>query len=333
MTNCQSNADGTLSDDEFRWLTMRADGGFGMTMTCAAHVQAVGQGFPGQLGVFSDDHLPGLKRLAARIKQAGSASAVQLHHAGCQAPRDLVAEVVAPSDHAETGARELTEAEVEVLIADFVTAAIRCERAGFDGVELHGAHAYILCEFLSTAFNRRTDKYGGSLENRARPLEQIITGIRGQCNSNFQLGVRLSVERFGLQLEESIELATRLLADSRLDYVDLSLWDVEKEPEEEAWRGKSLRSYFIDLPRNGVKLGVAGKIGSAQLVGRLLNEGIDFVSIGKAAILDHDFARQVINNPGAVQRSLPVTKQHLEAQGLGPKFVEYMAKWPGFVSE
>jgi 2,4-dienoyl-CoA reductase-like NADH-dependent reductase (Old Yellow Enzyme family) len=80
LTNQQSNADGTLSDDEERWLTMRAAGGFGMTMTCASHVDPIGQGFPGQLGCFSDDHLPGLTRLAAGIRAQGSVAIVQLHH-------------------------------------------------------------------------------------------------------------------------------------------------------------------------------------------------------------------------------------------------------------
>ena len=85
-TNSQSLPDGRLSDDEFNWLTYRATGGFGLVMTCAAHVQAVGQGFPGQLGVFSDAHLPGLTRLANAIRREGAVSSVQLHHAGIRSP-------------------------------------------------------------------------------------------------------------------------------------------------------------------------------------------------------------------------------------------------------
>ena len=90
LTNLQSHVDGTLSDDEYHWLTQRAVGGFGATMTCAAHVQAVGQGFPGQLGIFSDVHLSGLTRLAAGIKAANSVAIVQLHHAGMRSPKDLI---------------------------------------------------------------------------------------------------------------------------------------------------------------------------------------------------------------------------------------------------
>ena len=212
LTNLQSHADGTLSDDEFRWLTYRAQGGFGLTMTCAAHVQAVGQGFPGQLGVFSDAHLPGLTRLASAIRAAGSLSSVQLHHAGMRSPTDLVGQPVAPSDDAETGARALSTAEVEQLIEDFITAAVRAQTAGFDGVEIHGAHGYILAQFLSPETNRRTDRFGGSLENRMAPILEIIAGIRARCRPDFQLGLRLSPERFGLVLGEMIEVSINIMA-------------------------------------------------------------------------------------------------------------------------
>ena len=150
LTNTQSHPDGRLSDEEFHWLTLRAAGGFGLVMTCAAHVQRIGQGFPGQLGVFSDDHLPGLTRLATEIKARGAVSSVQLHHAGLRSPEALIGErPVGPSEDAETNTRALSTGEVEALTDDFVAAAVRAERAGFDGVELHGAHGYILCAFLS----------------------------------------------------------------------------------------------------------------------------------------------------------------------------------------
>src|SRR5271155_4778780 len=201
LTNSQSHADGTISDDEFNWLTYRATGGFGLVMTCAAHVQAAGQGFPGQLGVFSDDHLPGLTRLAAEIKAQGAVSSVQLHHAGLRSPEALIGErPVGPSPDAETNTRELSTEEVEQLTEDFIAAAVRSEKAGFDGVELHGAHGYILCAFLSPDTNRRTDRYGGSPENRARIIFDIIKGVRERTRPDFQLGLRISPERFGLKV-------------------------------------------------------------------------------------------------------------------------------------
>src|SRR3954471_20446655 len=109
LTNQQSHVDGRLSEEEFHWLTMRAKGGFGLTMTCAAHVQRVGQGFPGQMGIFGDEHLAGLTRLAAAIKAENSVAVAQLHHAGMRSPADLIGEAPhCPSDNDEFKARGLT---------------------------------------------------------------------------------------------------------------------------------------------------------------------------------------------------------------------------------
>lgn len=332
LTNLQSHPDGTLSDDEFTWLTYRAEGGFGLTMTCAAHVQAVGQGFPGQLGVFGDQHLPGLTRLAAAIKSFGSLASLQLHHAGMRSPKELIGQApVCPSDDEETGSRALTLAEVEQLREDFINAALRAEQAGFDGAEIHSAHGYILCQFLSPTINRREDRYGGSPENRARIVREIVDGIRSRCRRDFHLGIRLSPERFGVELGEIRDLAQALMTEGKVDYIDMSLWDVTKEPVEEAFQGRTLMSYFTELDRGHVRLGVAGKIMSAQTARDCLAAGADYVLIGRAAILHHDFPQRVAADPDFVSAALPVTREHLAAERLSPTFIEYMNSWKGFV--
>lgn len=331
LTNQQSHADGRLSDEEFHWLTMRAQGGFGLTMTAAAHVQAAGQGFPGQVGIFSDDHLEGLTRLATALRAAGSLSAVQLHHAGNRSPKELVGTPLCPSDHAETGARGLTLPEVEQLRDDFIAAAKRAEKAGFDGIEVHGAHGYILAEFLSAEINRRDDRYGGTVENRSRIIFEIIDGIRATCRPDFQIGLRLSPERFGLKLAEIRDVAAEALRQEKIDYLDMSLWDVAKEPVEEEHQGRTLMRYFTDLPRGNVRLGVAGKIMSAKAAVEVLEAGCDFALIGRAAILRHDFPERIRRDAAYVSPSLPVTAQHLRDEGLSTSFVDYMKGWPGFV--
>lgn len=333
MTNQQSHPDGRLSDDEYNWLTKRAVGGFGLVMTCAAHVQPVGQGFPGQLGIFGDQHLEGLTRLAEGIKAGGALSSVQLHHAGYRAPKDLVGTPVCPSDNEETGARGLTLAEVEALRDAFIAAAVRADKAGFDGVEVHGAHGYVLAEFLSPEVNQRTDRYGGNSENRARLLFEIIEGIRAACRADFQVGLRLSPERYAQSLQEIISVTREVLAQGAIDYLDLSLWDVTKQPVEEAYKGRTLLSYFTELPRGNVRLGAAGKIMSGRAAAAVIDAGCDFVSIGRAGILCHDFPQRVQEDANYDSPPLPVSAEYLQDQGLGEAFIAYMHSWPGFVSE
>ena len=323
LTNQQSHADGRLSDDEFKWLTKRAEGGFGLTMTCAAHVQAVGQGFPGQLGVFGDQHLEGLTRLASTIKGHGSVAALQMHHAGNRSPAALVGQAVCPSDDPETGARGLSTGEVEQLVEDFVAAAVRSEQAGFDGVEIHGAHGYILAQFLSAEVNRREDRYGGSVENRSRIIHEIIDGVRARCGADFQLGLRLSPERFGLKLAEILEVAQTVLSGGKIDYLDMSLWDVFKEPVEEEFKGRSLMSYFTALDRGQARLGVAGKVTSSAIAAQMLDLGADYVLIGRAAILHYDFPR-LARDPAFTQVPIPVSAEYMAAQAVSPSFVEYL---------
>ncbi len=334
LTNLQSNDDGTLSDDEFRWLTLRSHGGFGSVMTCAAHVQAVGQGFPGQLGIFGDQHLEGLTRLAKEIRDNGSVALAQLHHAGMRSPKELVGETpVCPSANEETGARALTLEETEALVEDFIAAAVRAERAGFDGVEIHGAHGYIVCQYLSAEINQRDDQYGGSLENRSRLLFDVIDGVRARCRPDFIVGVRLSAERFGITLADSVSVAKRLCDEGKIDFLDMSLWDVFKDPAEEEYAGTKLLSHFTEFDRGDVKLGVAGKIMSGADVRACLDAGVDFVLLGRAGILHHDFPKRLEADADFESVKVPVSADHLRQEGLGEKFIGYMSSWPGFVGE
>ena len=334
LTNQQSHADGTLSDDEHRWLTMRALGGFGLTMTCAASVQAVGVGFTGQLGIHDDAHVAGLTRLACDIKMAGSVAIVQLHHAGNRSPREIIGtDPVCPSHDAETGAREMTNAEVHEMIGAFVAAAKRARDAGFDGVELHGAHGYLLCQFLSSDLNKRTDEFGGSLDNRSRPLFAIIEGIRRECGGDFHVGVRLSPERFGMRIDEIREVYSRLVATGQVDMIDMSLWDCAKNAIEDEWSHRRLIDVFAELDRGGVRLAVAGKLYTAAAVRDALAAGADIAVVGRAAITNHDFPRRMHDDPDFAMRQLPVPAQTLRDEGLSDTFIGYMRNWKGFVTD
>ena len=332
LTNCQSAPDGVLSDDEFHWLTMRGEGGFGAVSTCASHVTEQGIGFPGQLGCWDDRHLDGLKRLAEKLNSDGAHSIVQLHHAGMRTPHDLISGAPeCPSDNEKFGAKGLSLDEVERLKDDFVAGAKRAVAAGFHGVELHGAHGYILCQFLSSSINHRDDEYGGSAENRSRILFDLVDRIRDECPADFSLGVRLSPERFGMKLLEVVDIAQRLCSDDKIDYLDLSLWDAFKKPAEDMPDDKLLMDYFTELDRGNVMMGGAGQIYSAPDAQRALDAGLDFVIIGRGAILHHDFPRRAEADPQFKVVDLPVTAAYLANEGLSPTFIKYMSGWEGFV--
>ncbi len=332
LTNKQSHADGTLSDDERHWLVARARGGFGLTMTCAAYVAPEGKAWDGQLGVSDDRHLPGLARLADDLRAAGSVSSVQLHHGGLRADAAVSGvPTVAPWSDEAKGARALTTAEVHAAVDAFVAAAGRAERAGFDGVEVHGAHGYLVGQFLDGRHNHRDDGYGGSADDRSRFLHEILEGVRQTTGPDFQVGLRLSPERFGIDLDEATTLAAAVMAGGHLDYLDLSLWDARKPPHG-GDDGELLVDRFAALPRHGVRLGYAGKVLSAADVAWCLEHAADFVSIGTGAIIHHDFAQRVVADVAFVSTPQPVTRAHLEAEHVGSRFIDYLAtNWDDFV--
>lgn len=334
LTNTQSHEDGKLSDVEFNWLSMRAKGQFALVMTCATYVHPLGKGFPGQLGIFSDDHIDGHQKLAANIQSYGGLALTQLHHAGMRSPAELIGQTpLCPSDNPRSGARAMSLAEVKQLRDDFIQAAVRAQKSGYDGVEIHGAHGYILCQFLSSKINHRTDEYGGSLNNRSRIIFEIIDGIRESCGPNFLLGIRLSPERFGMDVLEVKSVCQQLIEGGKIDFLDISLWDVFKMPEVEAYQDQSLLGHFTSLDRQGVKLTVAGNIRSGDAVRRALAAGIDFVTIGRGAILHHDFPSKVMDDPDFVPTPLPVSKDYLRKEGLGEAFIQYMKRWPDFIEK
>ncbi len=328
LTNTQSPDAGLLSDDELRWLTMRAEGGFGLTMTCAASVQEEGVGFPGQLGFHDDRHIPRLTLLAAEIKRRGSLSIAQLHHGGLRSMKNPKA----PSADEKLKAQAMSLEEIQRSRDCFIAAARRAEAAGFDGVELHGAHGYLICSFLSPELNRREDAYGGDAERRARFLFEIVDGIRAGTKPGFTLGVRLSPERWGLDVLEIRDVAARLLREKKIDFLDMSLWDFRKEPEDEALKGRTLASYFTELPRGDIPVGAAGKIMSAEDARDVLDMGFDFPVIGRAAILHHDFPSRAIADPAFTSRPIPASVETRAAEGISPTFIAYLrAFFPALV--
>ncbi|MFS3130400.1 NADH:flavin oxidoreductase [Nocardioides sp. Bht2] len=325
LTNLQSNSDGTLTDDEHTWLHTRALGGFGRVETAAAYVDRVGRAWEGQLGVADSAQLPGLARLAAALRDAGAVSSVQLHHGGLRGNAAANQGTnLAPWDDPAKSARAMTTDEVEEAITRFVDGARLAEEAGFDGASLHAAHGYLHGQFLDPRHNHRTDRFGGSLENRIAPIIETLQGIRAATGPDFQLGIRLTPEGYGIPLDEARQHLTIVLETGLVDYVDLSLWDVRMKPRKEGG-DRRLIDHFMDVPRGTTRVGVTGKVDSAAEAQWCLAQGADFVGVGIGAILHHDFAAQALNDDSFAIRDRPVTREDLRAEHLGERFIDYLA--------
>jgi 2,4-dienoyl-CoA reductase-like NADH-dependent reductase (Old Yellow Enzyme family) len=331
LTNMQSEPDGSLGHAELRWLTSRAAGGFGVVTTCASHVARDGQGWPGELGVYDDALLPGLSTLSAALHEQGAVAIVQLFHGGLRADRALIGTTPWSASDVD-GARAATDQDITRVIGQFADAAERARVAGFDGVEIHGAHGYLFTQFLSATQNRRVDAWGGPLEHRARLLRETLRAVRARVGPQFTVGVRLSPEDYGnargLDLDESVQTA-RWLADDGADYIHLSLWhalaNTAKRPEMHA----------IPLFRSALSPDVcvlaAGAIWTREEAEQVLAKGADAVVLGRSAIVNAEWPLRAVD-PAWQPRRPPMTIDELLANGLSPAFAEYMRRFPNFVT-
>jgi 2,4-dienoyl-CoA reductase-like NADH-dependent reductase (Old Yellow Enzyme family) len=337
MTNSQSNADGSLSDNEYNWLIKRAEGGFGMIITCASHVALDGQGWEGEMGIYDDKLLPGLKRLADGIHKNGALGIVQIFHGGSRSPEKVTGMVPwssvaftipgTPPKQVRAGNKE----DIERAIEDFINAAVRANKAGFDGVELHGAHGYLLHQFLSTD-NNRTDEWGGSFENRIRLTRTVLQGIRKRVPRDFIVGVRLSPEDRGafkgIDFDEGLETAKLIVADGA-DYIHISNWEALKAPEKYKDKRKSITQYYREaLP--GVTLMVAGEIWTAKEAQTCLEQGANLIAIGRCGIGNPDWPKH-ISATNYEPLCPPFSAEHLKSVAVSPIFVDYLRRWQNFV--
>ena len=337
MTNQQSHPDGSLSDDELTWLMRRAEGGFGVLETCAAHVAMDGKAWEGELGIFDDGLLPGLTRLASAIAKTGATGLVQLFHGGRRADPKLNGgrtwSASATTEEGTPQPAEGTVAEIEAAIGQFRDAAVRAERAGFHGIELHGAHGYLLAQFLSATQNQRTDAWGGSFENRARMLRETMRAVRAATKKSFIVGVRISPEDFGqskgLDLDESLQLAT-WLCDDGADFIHASLWkafrNTTKRPAEHP-----IPLFRAAIPRE-VPLIVAGAIWTRAEGESLLAMGADAVALGRSAIANPEWPLRIADATWQPKLA-PLTSAELIERGLSPAFAGYLRAFRGLVAE
>lgn len=334
MTNKQSHPDGTLSDEEMRFLIRRAKGGFGLITTAASHVQESGQGWEGEFGVWGDHHLPGLSSLATQLNQHNSKSFVQIFHGGMRAPSSITGQQ--PSSASENFisvnqgySKAMEEHEIEDTISCFINAAKRCEDAGFHGIELHGAHGYLIAQFLGSNTNRRTDQFGGDVEQRCTFLLRIIRGIREVVSNEFAIMVRLSPvsDEIGITLEDTKQVI-ELLIKEKIDALHISCWDVFEKQHNGQTMTKELCSIYSEF----IPIVSTGSVWSAEDAQFVLDQGAQAVGVARVALPYPDWASKVTDmayNP----KGPPFRPQELQSADLSPTFVEYMRRWRGFVTD
>jgi 2,4-dienoyl-CoA reductase-like NADH-dependent reductase (Old Yellow Enzyme family) len=329
MTNLQSHEDGTLGDDELKWLVSRARGGFGIVSTCAAYVSDEGKAWRGQLGVAHDHHVNGLSRLADALHGHGVCALVQLHHAGAKA-------TLAPGKRLSTvdadGVRGATTGDLQRVVEDYVSASLRAVEAGFDGVEIHGANGYIFTQFLAPADNPRTDAYGGDLAGRARLIREAMRAVRAAVPQDFVVGVRISpvdlwTER-GLRLADSLQVG-KWLAEDGADFIHLSLGDAHAPPPNEDTDVPVARAFREALPAD-VPVMAAGNIWNSYGLAAALGAGVDLPAIGRAAIGNPDWAARVLDADWELSAP-PWTFEQLDAATIGDAFKQYLTKFSGLV--
>lgn len=309
---CQySSNDGFANDWHLVHLGTRAVGGAGLIIAEATAVAPEGRISPGDLGLWNDEHIPGLRKITDFIHSQGSVAGIQLAHAGrkasCALPREggkqlalnsggwnTVAPSALPFSPGERAPEMLGKAAIMQLITDFGEAAVRALKAGFDVIEIHSAHGYLLQEFLSPISNHRTDQYGGSFENRTRLLLQVTEVVRSVWSKEKPLFVRISSTDWtegGWTLEESIGLAY-LLKNAGVDLIDCSSGGNVFNAKIPTAPGYQV-PFAGALRKTGVMTGAVGLITSSEQAEEILREEkADLILMGRELLRNPYFPLQ-----------------------------------------
>lgn len=304
---CRLNTmDGSPTQQMIDYYEARARGGVGMIIVENTYIDDLAsRSSLSSSGLCSDHQISGKALLADAITFHGALAVIQLSHGGRQANaratgRECVAPSPVPCKVTQRMPRELTVEEVEKIIGNFADAAVRAKKAGFDGVEIHGAHGYLLAEFLSPYTNKRKDAYGGSFENRARMPKEVIRRVREKVGRDFIVGYRISVDEYlgseGIQPQDACRFAAEVQDD--IDYINCSAGNYETSPftiTNSTYQPKGKLIPLAAEMKNHVSIPVIA-VGSldAQLGEQVLKNGdADLVAFGRQLIVDPEFANKI----------------------------------------
>ena len=302
MATGYGNADNTVSERLLAYLERRAQGGTGLIITEVCAVDPRGKGFPNEIGVWNDDFIGALSRIPAALHRHGAKAALQLHHAGRETFEAVLgkkpeAPSAIPSAVLGQPCEAMSLERITEIVRAFAQAAGRARQAGFDAVELHGAHGYLLNQFLSPFSNNREDEYGGSEENRMRFVLEVVAAARKAVGDDFPLWIRISADemvRGGYDFSLMRRLAPRMVA-AGVDAIHcsvgvystpggLSIASMDTEPGFNLFRARALKD-VVRVPIIGV-----GRINDPAMADQAIARGdADLISFGRQHLTDPDF--------------------------------------------
>ena len=303
MVTRYGSENGFVTERTRNYYEARARGGAALLIIEATYIHPCGHAFPNQLGISDDGFISGLSELVQVIHRHGARAAIQLHHGGRTAKSELSGlPPVAPSPLAIPGGevpRELTLKEIAEIVACFARSALRARKAGFDGVEIHGAHSYLVDQFLSRTSNQRQDIYGGDLPNRARFLIEIIKAVKEAAGKDYPVWCRINGKEYGVEegttLKEAQETA-RMAQEAGIDAIHVSAYGPASPTN---LISPTFQPAVIEDLAAGIKKAVSvpviavGRI-TPEAGERILKEGkADLIAIGKALLADPEFPGKV----------------------------------------
>ena len=313
---CQYSAtDGLVNDWQIVHYGTRAVGGVGLLMLEATAVAPEGRITPFDLGLWDDNQIAGLERITRFAHEQGATTAIQIAHAGRKASHDSPAsggkqlsiaeggwQTVAPSaipfDSTEIPPHELDEVEIEHIVDQFIATARRAKQAGFDVLEIHAAHGYLIHQFLSPLSNKRSDEYGGSFENRIRLLLKIVTAVKTVWPQELPLFVRLSATDWnegGWNLEETVKLS-EILHQQGVDLIDCSSGGNISTAKIPLSPGYQVH-FSEEIKKTGVLTAAVGLITTVEQMNSILAEGkADMIFLGRELLRNPYF--QIVSTLG-----------------------------------
>lgn len=305
MTTWSANPDGTISEQELEFYKRRSQN-VGLVITGCTYVTPSGIGFTHEFATYDDRFINSLEKLAAAAKSGGAPAILQIFHAGNKAIPELVPNndvISASASSVKSGdfmkrvvqSREMTENEIQETIRAFGDVTKRAIKAGFDGIELHGAHGFLLQNFFSPLFNQRNDRWGGDLEGRMRfplaVLQEVKNVVYEYATKPFAIGYRISPEESatgGLRIEDTYKLLDRLIS-SGISYIHTSLVSINDSYPVESPNGPRTIELILNHIAGRVPVIAAGKIRTPSQAQEAISTGLPLVAIGKGLVINPEW--------------------------------------------